>query len=87
MAAMRFKREDYRRMAKRGSVVVKSFELCDMQVAFHNDATAVPTYHVQQGVKGILQQTILDSSKWVRTADRWRCALHTETPAETKAKY
>lgn len=90
--AMTFKREDYRRIAEEGTMVVKSFQFSDMQVAFPNDDTAVLTYHAKQAIaqrgKGkTVQQGMLDSSTWVRTPDAWQCARHTETQAEGKARH
>lgn len=87
--AMRFDHAAYRRMAEQGAMVVKSFEFSDMQVAFPNDATAVLTYHVKQGVAPrkdgkTTMQEMNDSSTWVRTGKDWQCVLHTETPAQAK---
>ena len=83
--AMKFDHTAYRKMADQGSMVVKSFEFSDMDVVFPNDATAILSYRVKQGVaardKGATtQQEMNDTSTWVRTDDGWRCAMHTETP-------
>ena len=48
--AMKFDHEGYRKMAEQGSMVVKSFELSDMEVVFPNETTAVLTYRVKQSV-------------------------------------
>ena len=42
--AMKFDHTAYRRMAEQGSMVVKSFELSDVEVVFPNEATAIVTY-------------------------------------------
>lgn len=84
--AMKFDHATYRRMAEQGPLVVKSFELSDMQVVFPNDATAVLTYRVEQRVaaRGEAKSTtehMADSSTWVQSANGgWRCVIHTETP-------
>lgn len=84
--AMKFDHDGYRQMADQGSMVLTSFEFSDMDVVFPNDTTAVATYRVRQGVatrgKGqATTQEMNDTSTWVRDGDRWRCVLHTETPA------
>jgi hypothetical protein len=87
--AMRFDHETYRRMAEQGPVVLTSFELDDVEVTFPNDTTAIVTYRVKQvmaprGQKDGEMQEMNDTSTWIMTADGWRCAMHTETPAERK---
>ena len=89
--AMQFDHAGYRQMAEKGSMVLTSFELSDMQVVFPNDSTAVLTYHVKQEVtpRGKNQRTVQemnDTSTWVKTQGEWRCAMHTETPASDQAK-
>ena len=87
--AMQFDHAGYRKMADQGSMVVTSFEFDDMHVLFPNEATAVLTYRVKQGVaprgkgKGISQE-MNDTSTWVRTGEDWKCVMHTETPIESK---
>src|SRR5438045_9425104 len=82
---MKFDREAFRKMAKEGSMVVKSFELSDMNVLFPNDATAVVTYKAKQviqerGKSASVKQAMADSSVWTRERGKWRCVIHTETP-------
>lgn len=89
--AMSFDHAGYRKMAEQGAMIIKSFELDDMQVAFPNDDTAILTYGVKQviamrddeGEAGEdIEQQMTDSSVWQRQADgHWRCVMHTETPA------
>ena len=80
----------YRKMAEQGSMVVKSFELSDVETVFPNDTTAILTYRVKQKVaarqdgKSSVQE-MNDTSTWVSTRDGWKCVMHTETPAESKA--
>ena len=83
--AMQFDHATYRRMAEQGTMVVKSFELSDVEVVFPIDDTAVLTYHVKQtisprGKPGDIQQEMADSSVWTRKGGQWRCVMHTETP-------
>ncbi len=60
------------------------------KILFPNDATAILTYRVKQGVatrgKGDSSdstvQEMNDTSTWVRTGARWQCVMHTETPAQ-----
>lgn len=84
---MTFDRATYRRMAEQSPMVVKSFSLRDVNVAFPNDDTAVVTYQVAQSIAKRGQdketrQEMTDSSVWVRKGGEWRCAMHTETPLE-----
>lgn len=86
--AMKFDHAGYRKMADHGSMVVNSFEFSNMEVVFPNDATAILSYQVKQGVtprgKGATtEQEMNDTSTWVKTNDGWRCAMHTETPVES----
>lgn len=88
---MKFDHDGYRQMAEKGSMVLQSFELSDMNVVFPNDSTAVLTYHVKQKMakrgdsKGALQE-MNDTSTWIKKGDRWQCVMHTETPAGGEAK-
>jgi hypothetical protein len=86
--AMKSDHASSRKMAEQGNMVVTSFELSDVEVVFPNDATAIVTYHVKQGVaprgdgKKSTQQEMNDSSTWVKNGKGWQCVMHTETPAE-----
>ena len=87
--AMKFDHAAYRKMAEQGSMVVKSFKLSDVEVAFPNDATGIVTYRVKQqvaprGEGKPIEQEMNDSSTWIRQGDKWLCAMHTETPAEAE---
>jgi hypothetical protein len=84
--AIKFDHEMYRRMAEQGPMKLSQFELSDVQVVFPNETTAVLTYHAKQTVtsRGNSERTVQevnDSSTWVKNGDRWRCVMHTETPA------
>ncbi len=89
--AMKFDHAGYRKMAEKGSMVLTSYKLSDINVVFPNDSTAVLTYHVKQEVsqRGNGKSTVQemnDTSTWVKDGDDWRCVVHTETPAgEAKA--
>ena len=84
--AMQFDHAGYKKMAEQGSMVLRSFELSNMQVMFPNDSTAVLTYHVKQEMaprdksSGTTQE-MNDSSTWIREGTFWKCVMHTETPA------
>jgi len=90
--AMQFDREQYRKMAEEGPMVIKSFELSDMKVMYPNDDTAVLTYRVKQalaargdGAKEI-EQEMADSSVWLRKDGEWLCVMHTETEVDDAGK-
>jgi ketosteroid isomerase-like protein len=88
--AMKFDRDDYRRMAAQGPMVIKSFQLSDMDVTFPNEDTAIITYRVRQSVAKrddakATEQEMADSSVWTRKNGQWLCAIHTETPANAAA--
>jgi hypothetical protein len=83
--AMKFNHADYKRMAMQGPMVVKSFELSDVDVVFPKEDTAVLTYRVKQwltqrGKTEELKQEMADSSVWARKSGKWLCVMHTETP-------
>jgi ketosteroid isomerase-like protein len=87
--AMKFDHAGYRQMAEKGSMVLQSYELSDMNVVFPNDSTAVLTYHVRQKMakrgdsNGALQE-MNDTSTWIKEGRDWRCVMHTETPARSQ---
>ncbi|RZJ07630.1 MAG: nuclear transport factor 2 family protein [Rubrivivax sp.] len=85
--AMQFDHDQYRQMAEQGQMVIKSFELSDVNVMFPNDDTAVLTYRVRQemaarGEDDAVEQLMADSSVWMRKDGEWRCFMHTETEIE-----
>ncbi|HEX5685426.1 MAG TPA: nuclear transport factor 2 family protein [Ideonella sp.] len=85
--AMQFDHEQYRQMAEQGSMVVKSYELSDMQVVFPTESTAVLTYRVKQalserGKSKQIEQEMADSSVWTKKDGQWLCVMHTETPMD-----
>jgi ketosteroid isomerase-like protein len=85
--AMKFDHAGYRRMAEKGPRVLTGFELSDLEVVFPNETTAIATYHVKQRVvprdakDGGDVQEMDDTSTWVKQDGSWKCAMHTETPA------
>jgi hypothetical protein len=91
--AFKFDHATYRKMAAEGPMVLKSYELSDMQVEFPNDNTAVLAYHVKQtmaprGQKSGKTEEVNDTSTWIKDGDGWKCVMHTETPAmAAKAKH
>lgn len=82
--ALQFDHAQYRQMAEQGGMVIKGFELSDVDVLFANDDTAVVTYRVTQTVglrdgSDAIEQLMADASVWTRKGGEWRCVLHTET--------
>jgi hypothetical protein len=87
--AMKFDHAGYRQMAEKGSMVLKSYKLSDMQVVFPVEDTAILTYRVKQamakrGQSESITQEMADSSTWVRKGGQWQCVMHTETPLDQK---
>ncbi|HTE39334.1 MAG TPA: nuclear transport factor 2 family protein [Steroidobacteraceae bacterium] len=85
--AMKFDHKGYREMAAKGSMIVKSFELNDIDVVFPNETTAIVSYKVKQEVaaRGKAEtktEELNDTSTWIQKDKRWQCVMHTETPAE-----
>lgn len=85
--AMKFDHAGYRRMAEQGSMVLKSYQLSDMQVVFPIEDTAILTYRVKQalaprGKPESITQQMADTSTWVRKDGHWQCVMHTETPID-----
>lgn len=83
--AMQFDHAQYRQMAEHGSMVIKSFELSEMNVVFPTEDAAVLTYRVKQslsprGKPELIEQQMNDSSVWTRKGGQWMCVMHTETP-------
>ena len=88
--AFKFDHASYRKMATEGPMVLTSYELSDVQVAFPNENTAVLAYNVKQtmsprGKKDGKTEIVHDTSTWIREGDSWKCAMHTETPAMKRA--
>jgi hypothetical protein len=88
--AMKFDHDGYRKMAEQGAMVLTSFELSDVDVVFPNEKTAIMSYHVKQAMapRGKAQSTVQemnDTSTWIRSGRRWKCVMHTETPANNGA--
>jgi hypothetical protein len=89
--AFKFDHMGYRQMAEQGTMVVKSFELSDMDAVFPNPETAILTYKVRQVLRARegsdeIKQDMTDTSTWVRDEGVWRCAMHTESPGNTQAQ-
>jgi len=87
--AMQFDHDKYRQMAEHGSMVIKSFELSDMNVVFPTEQTAVLTYRVKQalserGKSELITQEMTDTSVWTQKNGKWLCAMHTETPLDAQ---
>ena len=85
--AMKFDHAAYREMAEKGSMVLKSYQLSDIDVVFPADDTAILTYRVKQamsprGESQSVTQEMADSSTWVRKSGQWQCVMHTETPLD-----
>lgn len=85
--SMKFDHAGYRQMAEHGTMVVKSYELNDMDATFPSDDVVVLTYNVKQvlrsrGESQDIEQHMMDTSTWVREDGAWRCIMHTETPTK-----
>lgn len=86
--AMKFDHDKYRQMAEKGAMVLKSYELGNVDVIFPSDGVAILTYQVKQkmakrGESDGTEQLMNDSSTWLRDGGNWKCVMHTETPAST----
>ena len=82
---MKFDHAGYRQMAEQGSLTLNAFEISDMEVVFPNDSTAILAYCVKQrvtlsGKAAPIENDMYDTSTWIKAANTWRCAIHTETP-------
>ena len=90
--AMKFDHAGYRQMAEKGSMVLKSYQLSDIDVVLPADDTAILTYRVKQEVASrenggkSTEQEMNDTSTWVKTRDGWKCVMHTETPVDSAAE-
>lgn len=89
--AFKFNRNDYRKMANEGTMIVTSYDLDNVDVVFPNDTTAILTYRVKQDVRvrdsdQHIMQEMNDTSTWVRDGSEWLCVMHTETPVEALPK-
>ena len=87
---MKFDHKGFRKMLEKGTMVIKSFELNDMNVIFPSDDTALVTYKAKQSVSTRgkpeqLNQEMADASVWTRQDGEWRCAMHTETLIDSNA--
>ncbi len=88
--AMKFDHAGYRKMAEKGTMIVTSFELHDVEVVHPSDSTAILLYRVTQSVapRGGGKETtedMNDTSTWVKSAGKWQCVMHTETPVAPAA--
>jgi len=86
---IKFDHNEFRKMLEDGNMVINSFELNDVKVFFPNEDTALVTYKARQSVSTRdkpeqTTQEMTDASVWTRQDGAWRCAMHTETPAERK---
>lgn len=88
--SMKFDHAGYRKMAEQGTMVLKKYELSDMQEVRPTDAVAILTYRVKQTMAQRAKpgetttQEMQDTSTWVRKGGKWLCVMHTETPAPNK---
>jgi len=87
---MKFDHAGYRQMAEKGSMVLKSYQLSDMEVVFPVEDTAILTYRVKQamaprGKSESITQDMADTSTWVRKGGQWQCVMHTETAVDKRS--
>jgi hypothetical protein len=83
--AMKFDHATYRKMAEQGRMVIKRYDLGDMDATFVGENTAILSYKVKQVLSPRwkdeeIEQHMMDTSTWVKVGRDWRCAMHTETP-------
>ncbi len=83
--AMQFDHASYRHMAEHGDMVIKRYDLGNMDATFVGDSTAILSYDVKQviasrGSEDETEQHMKDTSTWVKVHGAWLCAMHTETP-------
>jgi len=83
--AMKFDHAAYRKMAEHGQMVIKRYDLGEMDVTFIAPNAAVLSYEVTQvlsprGKNEETEQHMTDTSTWLKIGSDWRCAMHTETP-------
>lgn len=85
--SMKFDHRQYRQMAEHGEMVIKSYELSDIESVFPSEQVGILSYRVKQvlaqrGKSETISQEMFDTSTWVRTSGKWRCVMHTETPVQ-----
>jgi hypothetical protein len=78
----RITREALSKMVETDLYTLRAFQLSDVQVRAMSEAVAIVAYKVHEeltvGGKPV-QLDAADASVWVRRADGWKCALHTES--------
>ncbi|MBC5767278.1 nuclear transport factor 2 family protein [Ramlibacter albus] len=86
--SMKFGHDEYRKMAEHGQLVLKRYELGDIEAVFPTEDTAILMYSVTQTTApresskgGEKTEEMVDTSTWVRKGGTWKCVMHTETPA------
>ena len=86
--AMKFDHAGYRKMAEDPNHGLLEYTISNMQVLCPTPDTAIATYDVHQVTEAKGEQMDMDatdSSTWVKVAGKWRCVIHTESPATAKA--
>lgn len=90
--AMRFDHAQYRQMAEKGPMVLKSYEFSDLQVTMVTAQIAIVTYRARQetarrgDAHGSVQE-VHDSSTWLKDdSGRWKCVMHTEAAADDESR-
>jgi len=78
----RLDREHYMKLMATGGWELRSFKLSDVDVLELDPNVAVIGYKIREdlvvdGEKLVLEAA--DASTWIRGADGWKCALHTES--------
>lgn len=78
----RITREALSKMVETDSYTLLAFQLSDVQVRSISDDVAIVGYKVHEeltvGGKPV-KLDAADASVWIRRADGWKCALHTES--------
>ena len=86
--ANKFDHAGYTRMANDDTYRLLDYRITKMDVVCPTEEAAVATYQVHQvmDMKGKkVEMDATDSSTWLKVDGRWKCVIHTESLADTKA--
>jgi len=83
----KFDHAGYTKMANDDRFKLVDYDISDLDVMFPRDDVAFVTYRVQPNMESEGKPHRMDvfgTSTWVRAAGDWRCAMHTESAADSK---
>lgn len=84
----KFDHAGYTKMANDDRFKLLDYKLSDFDVVSPTPDVAVATYQVHQTFEAQgqrLEQDVYDTSTWVKSGDRWRCVIHTESERSPKS--